>query len=343
MELNVNDYKAKLKSGAGGVYVFAGEEDYLKRYYLGELRKICVADESFAVFNHAVFDGKDIDFAAIGDALKSPPMMSEYKLIEWHHADFTAMNDKEFELFFKMCDEAREYPYAVVAFITTPEGFDANTKKKKNSNQNKVREQVNFLFFDKSTDNQLYSWLKKHFEANGVNVTLDTLKALIFQSGKSMDTLEKEVKKIAYMVLQRGKDVATPADVFEIASSTPECDTFAFSNAIGERNRELAFAALEEMKFKRVDPNIIYAMMSRSFSELLSVSLLVSEGGGQKDIEEKLGVNKYRVPHLLSAAKRYGQEKLSEIVSELARVDSSSKFGGIMGYTAIELFVSVHL
>ena len=343
MELNVNDYKAKLKSEVGGVYVFAGEEDYLKRYYLGELRKVCLSDESFAVFNHAVFDGKDMDFGAIGEAIKSPPMMSEYKLIEWHHADFTAMSEKEFELFFKMCADVKEYPYAVVAFITTPEGFEANTKKKKNSNQNKVRDEVNFLLFNKSTDNQLYSWLKKHFEVNGVSVTLDTLKALIFQSGRSMDILEKEVKKVAYMVLARGKSIATPEDVFEVASSTPECDTFAFSNAIGERNRELAFIALEEMKFKRVDPNIIYAMMSRSFSELLDVALLISEGGGQKEIEENLGVNKYRAPHLLSAARRYGAEKLSEIMGELARVDSSSKFGGIMGYTAIELFVAMYL
>ena len=343
MELNLNDYKAKLRNDVGGIYVFAGEEDYLKRYYLGELRKVCLSDESFAVFNHAVFDGRDIDFAAIGDAIKSPPMMSEYKLIEWHHVDFTSMNDKEFELFFKMCREVREYPYAVVAFVTTSDGFDTNTKKKKTSNQSKVKDEVNFLIFNKSTDNQLYSWLKKHFEANGVSVTLDTLKALIFQSGRQMDVLEKEVTKIAYMVLARGKNTASAEDVFEVASSTPECETFAFSNAISERNRELAFSALEEMKFKRVDPNIVFAMMSRSFSELLEVALLVAEGGGQKDVEEKLGINKFRVPHLLSAAKRYGKDKLAEIISELARVDSASKYGGILGYTAVELFVSMHL
>lgn len=343
MELSINDYKAKIKADVGGVYVFAGEEDYLKRYYLGELRKACLSDESFAIFNHAVFDGRDVDFASIGDAIKSPPMMSEYKLIEWHHVDFTSMSEKEFDLFFKMCEEVKEYPYAVVAFLTTQDGFEAVSKKRKPSNQTKVRDLVNFLFFDKSTDNQLYSWLKKHFEANGVSVTLDTLKELLFRSGRSMDVLEKEVKKISYMVLARGGNLAKPEDVTEVASSTPECDTFAFSNAINERNRDLAFAALEEMKFNRVDPSIIFAMMSRSFSDLLQVSLLVSEGGGQKDVEEKLGINKYRVPHLLSAAKRYGKEKLSEIMGELARVDAASKFGGIMGYTAIEIFVSMHL
>lgn len=342
--MELNDYKARLKSGQlGGVYIFAGEEDYLKRYYLGELRAACITDEGFAVFNHSVYDGKDVDFASMIEDIKSPPMMSDYKLVEWHHVDFTSMNDKEFALFFELCSAVREYPYAAVAFITTPEGFETNTKKKKSANQKKTEEEAFLLTFNKSTDNQLFAWLKKHFEANGVSVTLDTLKALLFYSGRSMDVLEKEVKKIAYMVLSRGESAATPAHVYEIASATPECETFAFSNAIGERNKDLAFAALEEMKFRRVDPNIILAMMSRSFSELSAVSLLVSEGGGQRDIEEKLKINKYRVPHLLASVKRYGAEALAEIMSELARIDAASKFGGIAGYVAIELFVATHL
>ena len=342
--MELNDFKAKIKSGSlGGVYVFAGEEDYLKRYYLGDLRRACLIDESFAVFNHAVFDGKDISFAEIGEAVKSPPMMSDYKLIEWHHVDFTAMTEKEISLFFELCDLAKEYPYAVIAFITTADGSPTVSKKKKTQSQRRVQDETYFLLFDKSTDNQLFAWLKKHFEANGVTVTLDTLKALLFHSGRSMDVLEKEVKKISYMVLSRGESVATPAHIDEVASSTPECETFAFSNAIGERNRTLAFSALEEMKFRRVDPGVILAMMSRSFSELSSVSLLISEGGGQKDMEEKLGINKYRAQHILASVKRYGKEQIAEIMSELARIDAASKFGGISGYTAIEIFVATYI
>jgi hypothetical protein len=45
----------------------------------------------------------------------------------------------------------------------------------------------------------------------------------------------------------------------------------------------------------------------------------------------------------MSSVKRYGKEKLAEIMSELARIDAASKFGGIMGYTAIEIFVASHL
>jgi DNA polymerase III delta subunit len=158
-----------------------------------------------------------------------------------------------------------------------------------------------------------------------------------------MDTIEKEVKKISYMVLSRGKNVATVEDVEEAASSTPECDTFAFSNALSERNKSLAFTALEEMKTRRVDPIVIMAMMSRTYSELLLVAHALSEGMGIADIEEKYKIKRFKLQHQISAVKKYGREKLAEIISELARIDAASKFGGITGYTAIEIFVATHL
>lgn len=342
--MELNDYKAKLKSGdLSGVYVFAGEEDYLKRYYLGELRKRCVGDEAMAVFNHSVYDGKEIDFAAIMEDIKSPPMMSDYKLIEWHHADFTALSDAEVELLLDLCGMIKDYPYAVVAFLLVPEGFEPYSKKKKAATLRKVQTEADFLLFNKSTDNQLFSWLKKHFDANGVTVSLDTLKALLFRSGRNMDVLEKEVNKISYMVLARGKNVATPEDVEEAASSTPECDTFAFSNAITERNKALAFTALEEMRVRRVDPIVIMAMMSRTYSELLLVANALAEGMGADAIEKQYNIKRARLQHQMAAVRKYGREKLLEIISELARIDAASKFGGITGYTAVEIFISTHL
>jgi DNA polymerase III delta subunit len=269
-------------------------------------------------------------------------MMSEYKLIEWHHADFTSLGEKDFELFFETCEMVKEYPYAVVAFVTIPEGFEVNSKKKKASNQKRAQEETNFLVFNKSTDNQLFAWLKKHFEANGISVSLDVLKALLFRSGRSMDALEKEVKKISYMILQRGGNAATVNDVEEAASSTPECDTFAFSNAIGERNKELAYTALEEMKFRRVDPNIILAMTERTLTELLNVAMLIKDGDANK-IESLLGMKGYKASVTLGGAKRYGAQRLSNALGELVRLDAASKFGGISGYKTIELFISEHI
>ena len=78
--------KEKIKtSSVGGAYVFAGEEDYLKKYYLKSIKDLCCPDDAFDIFNHAVFDGEDIDVPALEEAVESAPMMSDFKLIEWRY------------------------------------------------------------------------------------------------------------------------------------------------------------------------------------------------------------------------------------------------------------------
>lgn len=342
--MDITSFKSSLKSGDfSGIYLFAGEEDYLVRYYLNALRDKVAPDEAFAVFNNPVFDGEEVDFSAIAEAVKSPPMMSDYKLIEWRRADFSSMKESELEALEELIELCGEYGYSIVAFTADEEGVDFGGPKKPSAFIKRFDKKMNILRFEKSTENQLYAWLKKHFEAEGVTVGFEAVKALVFRSGRSMDVLANEVEKLSALALSRGKTVVTPDDVNEVASSTPECDTFALSNAILERNRQKAYLALEEMKLRRVDPTIIMGMVARTFDDLTAVAHLLDEGLGMSAIRDILGMNEYKLKIYASAAKRYGAERLSEIISTLAEADASSKYGGVAGYTAVELFVSKNL
>ena len=342
--MDLNGFRAKLKSDAlGGVYILGGEEDYLVRYYLSELRNAAGVDPSFAVFNNPVFDGEEVDFVAVMEAIKSPPMMSDYKVIEWRHADFSSMRDGELDSLWQVAEEAAAYPYAVVVFTADGDGIEFGTPKKPSAFIKRFGAKINIVQFEKSNENQLYAWLKKHFDAHGVEVTLDTVKALVFRSGRSMDVLANEVEKLAAMALARGKKVVTPADVAEVASSTPECDTFALSNAILERNKQKAFLALEEMKIRRVDPMVVMGMIAKTYDDLASVAFLLEEGRGTDAINEVMKMNEYKLKIYVTAAKRYGAGRLSEILSSFAAADSGSKFGGVTGYTAVELFLMRNL
>lgn len=342
--MDIQAFKSELKNGKpGGVYLFTGEEDYLVRYYLKSLRDSIVGDEAFAVFNNPVFDGEEVDFAAITEAVKAPPMMSDYKLIEWRHASFLKLNESECVALEELIDACIEHPESVVAFTADDECVDFGTPKRPSPFIKRFDSKIKILRFEKSTENQLYVWLKKHFNAQGVEVGLDTVKALVFRSGRSMDVLVGEVDKLCALALSRGKSVVTPEDVSEVASSTPECDTFALSNAILDRSKPRAYLALEEMKQRRVDYTVIMSMVARTFDDLCAVSHLLDEGLSANEIEEKLSMNKYKLKMYISAAKRYGTERLSEIICDLARADAGSKYGGVTGYCAVELFISRNL
>ena len=339
--MELNDFKAILKSdNISGTYVFSGEEDYLKRYYLGALRDKAVTDESFATFNHAVYDGAEIDFASVRDDIMSPPMFEPYKLIEWRYPDFSKMKESDLDELEKIVDLVSSTDYAVLAFLISDGDIDLGTPKKESKFVKRFGEKIRILNFDKSTDQQLLAWLKRHFDAEGVAVTVDVLNALIFRAGHSMTVLNNEVTKLCMLAGARGQKEITVADVHAVASSTPECDTFALSNAILERNKKEAFIALEEMKARRLDPIMILGMMAKTYTDIVSIVMMLNDGINSNDIQTATKMNPYKLKLYVQAAKRFTAEKAKNILAELSRVDTGAKYGGVTGYTAIELFIS---
>ena len=339
--MELNDFKGILKSdNVAGVYVFTGEEDYLKRYYLGALRDVAVTDDSFSTFNHMVYDGEEIDFASLRDDIMSPPMFERYKMIEWRYPNFEKMKESDLGELDKLLDLAASTDYAVLAFLVSDGDIDLGTPKKESKFVKRFGDRMRILNFEKSTDAQLLAWLKRHFDAEGVAVTLDVLNTLIFRVGHSMTVLNNEVTKLCMLAKAREQKDITAKDVEAVSASTPECDTFALSNAILERDKKGAFLALEEMKSRRLDPIMILGMMAKTYTDVVGVVMMLADGINQADIQTATKMNPYRLKLYLGAAKRYTPDKARAIIAELARVDTGAKYGGVTGYTAIELFIS---
>lgn len=339
--MELADFKNLMKSDSiAGTYIFAGEEDYLKRYYLGQLRDRAVTDASFATFNHAVYDGEEMDFASLRDDVMSPPMFEQYKMIEWRYPNLDKMKESDLAELEKLVDLVATTDYAVLALLVSDGDVDLGTPKKESKFTKRFGQKIRILKFDKSTDAQLLSWLKRHFDAEGVTVDASVLNALIFRVGHSMTVLNSEVNKLCMLAKARGLDRISVADVESVAASTPECDTYALSNAILERDKKGAFLALEEMKARRLDPIMILGMMAKTYTDIVGVVMMLADGTGLSDIQAATKMNAYRLKIYVNAAKRFTPAKANAILSELARVDTGAKYGGVSGYTAIELFIS---
>ena len=227
--------------------------------------------------------------------------------------------------------------------MTTADGFDAGTPKRPSRAASRFSAAFDILNFPKSTDAQLVSWLKKHFDAEGVGVDVATLNALLFRSGRSMEVLNNEVLKLCFFAKSNNKAAITSEDVEVVASPTVECDAFALSNAVLEKNVERAFVALTDLKQRRVDPQVIISMLERTYSELSSVAFLLDEGNGASAIETILKFHPFKAKLYITAAKKVGAKRLAATLAQLCQIDASSKSGGISGYGAIEMFITQNL
>lgn len=337
--MEISELSERIKKAApAGRYIFGGEEDYLKRFYAKELVKAAVGDDP-DIFAYTVLDGEDVDFGALREAVVSPSLTSEYKVVEWRFADFNSMKEKELAALEELASLHEDNPDTVLIFTAAADGFDFSAGKNPSRLERRLGKSFDLVNFKKSTDRQLLGWLKRHFDAENISVGIDTLNALLDRSGRVMDVLINEVRKLVCLAKARGVSEVVAEDVREVASATPESEAFALQNAIADKNRTAAFAALDDLKFRRIDPGVALAMTERSFTELLSVAMMVKDGETAK-IEQTLGMKSFKVRICTAGAARYGLDRLAAICSELARLDAASKFGGIAGYRLIELFIS---
>ena len=91
MFIQEKDLYAEIKaSSLAGSYFLFGEEDYLKKHRIGEIRTaLFSADETAEAFNaFSFFYGeKEFDPESLESVLMSPPMMTDKKLVRSPRAD----------------------------------------------------------------------------------------------------------------------------------------------------------------------------------------------------------------------------------------------------------------
>ena len=118
---------AELKKGVFGKYVFFGAEDYLKRFYVGRIRKsVLSGDDTVDSFNHYVIKEEDGDVSDIDAALTSPPMMAEKTLVEIY---WDVKNSKFGEKVLELIEFA-DTDFTVVLLVCPDGGFDGGKKNK---------------------------------------------------------------------------------------------------------------------------------------------------------------------------------------------------------------------
>ena len=339
--MNSNELNARIKSGAlSGWYILAGEEDYLKKHYFNLIEKTVIQDDTFAPFNLTVFDGQDVDFSAVAEAIEAPPFMSEYKLIAWKYANLDALKESEKSALSELFALKDDHKSSIFVIMTTLDGFDTGTPKKPSKLCSRLAEGFDIISFDKASDSQLLSWLKKHFDAEGISVDRPSLEALIFRSGRSMQTLAGEVEKLSAYLKANGISALSTPIVEKIASASVECDAFTLSNAVLEKNIEKAFLALSDFKMRRIDPSAVIAMLEYTYTDLASVAMLLDEGRSAADIESIMKFHPFKTKLYISSAKKVGAKRLTESLAELRRIDAASKSGGISGFGAVEIFIT---
>ena len=295
-----SDFRKQIKTSPAVGYLFFGDEDYMKRFALDTAVSAISPDPTFGFFNEIRLDSLSYSPEALLDALMPAPMMADRKIVILSGLDFAAMKASELDSLCKTLEALDEYDYNTLIINTSADRFDeGRLPRSPSSALQKLSEYLIPVHFDKNSPARLASWVAKHFEHNGISASGDVCAFIIERCGRDMFNLANETDKISSFVLSNGRHEVTREDVLSVSTPGGEYDTYALTNAISARRSDDALEILRDMKSRRLDPIYILGEISNTVCDMMTISMLRSEGFTQREIVAFTGMHEYRVGIIL--------------------------------------------
>lgn len=304
----------------GNLYVFHGEEAYLRDFYLGQMKKKLLP-EGLEDFNYHVLQAKDFDLKQLAMLIDAFPMMSERTLVAvMDHDLYKGDKDGLGELL----DDLPEYLCLVFVYDLIEYKSDARTKLAA-----AIKSKGSVVNFARQEQGDLVDWIRRRFKAEGHDIDSEEARYLIFQCGDLMNNLISEVGKIgAYAKNHR----VTREDIDAVATPQLDAVVFQMTDAIAAGNFEKAAGVLGDLLHMQEAPIKLMAMLGRQLRQLYSARLALEAGKGSPYLMEIWGLRSaYPADKLMQAAKRFSLPWCRNAVVRCGELDLQMKSTGADG------------
>ena len=156
------DFRRDLKNTPAMGYLFFGEEDYLKANALRMARKaICGDDEELTYFNDIRLGGADFTPDKLLDAMVTPPMGSDRKVITVTGLNFNTLRAGDMDRLTEALSELENYPFNLLILSADSDCLDSGTLPKRPSKLlAELGEYLTPVYFEKNTPAKLAGWVQ---------------------------------------------------------------------------------------------------------------------------------------------------------------------------------------
>ncbi|MBQ9458766.1 MAG: DNA polymerase III subunit delta [Oscillospiraceae bacterium] len=311
--------KNDLASGEiGQIYLFHGEESYLREYYLGELKKALVP-AGFEEFNYHRLDGKTASMAELVEAVEAMPMMAERTMVVVTDCDLFKLAEDARSVLITLLEDFPEY--CCLVFVYDLLEYKANkTYKKLCAALDKHALAVNFRIAEKS---DLINWIRRRFRALGKDIDVHTAEHLIFTCGSLMTGLVPEIEKIG--AYAKGNSVTTE-DVNAVADPVLDAVVFNMTNAITRGDYNSACEILGQLLKKQEEPIMLLSVIGKELRRLYLARVALDEGRDKLWLMDAWGMRSdYPARLLLDAAKRTNRAWCERSVTLCQKLDRRMK------------------
>ena len=333
--------KSRIKDKCpSGVYLFHGEEEYMKRFYFSELCKTAQGGEA----NITVIEAENFSYEKLLDAASAAPAIDytdsffddeaesadtvALRVIKAEEAPVFKFTDSEKKAFEELC---KNLPGEVCIVFYYPFNQKKESEYAKSMKVLDGCGVLNVGFFHESpTSPQLKKWVKRHFDVKKCVVDAPTVDYFIETVGVDMCTLLSEIEKLCAYASQKALPAVYNEDIDFICIKATEAKLDDVSRGVIDGDYPRAAAALARLKAEKLSETYIFGAVSNKINELYTVDYYQNLGMSVQEICSKTGMRDFVVKNdiralsslysrkrnpgsvSLSAAMKMGNEKNTE-------------------------------
>ena len=305
----------------GRLYVFHGEETYLRDHYLGQMRKKLLP-AGMEEFNLHTLNGREFDVRTLEQLVDCLPMMSGRTLIQVNDYDLYKGGDKD--ALAALLSNLPEYVCLVFVYDLIEYKADARTKL-----AGVLKKYGSVVAFNRQEQGDLVDWIARRFRALDKDIGTEEAKYLIFLCGDLMTTLISEIGKIgAYAPHHR----ITREDIDAVATPQLDAVVFQMTDAIAQGNFDRAAAVLSDLFHMQEAPIKLLSVLGRQLRQLYTARLAIEERKSAGYLMELWGMRSaWPAEKLMQSARRFSLPWCRNAVLRCAQCDLAMKSTGADG------------
>lgn len=328
--MTADEIKKRWRAGKPDpVYVFHGEEEFLRAELLAAAPDIFVPDEGTRSFNFDLLFGSETNLQSVLSLAQSYPVMAEWRLVIVKEADkvlkakATTSKSKGKA---KSEDLLSNYlsspqPETVLILDMTKLGPRNQSPYKELAANSTVVE------FGVLKEPAVQDWVKQRAKILGKHLTDSGARLLVGHLGTSLRTHANELEKLITYVGDRQE--INDADIETVVGASRAYNVFELTKAIGNANKAQAVEiALRMIAHDKDQRHLLMVMISRYMEQLVITQEMLLKGEKEAAIAEAIelrGGAAYFVREFITAAKRYRRERLDHALRSIVTLESDSR------------------
>ncbi len=296
------------------LYFFHGEEMFLLRYYLEQIKKILI-DELTESFNFHRFTNETFEMQDFADAVENLPMMAEYTMVQVDDIDLFKLAEAERNKIIEIISDIPDYCTVVFTYETVAWKPD----KRQKALYEAVSSNGKIVEFAKQDQRELITWIGRHFAALQKRITPDLCAYLIDITDGTMTSLRSEISKIASY---SGADDICKADIDAVTEPVPDAVAFQMASDISSGRYDGAILKLQQLLKMQEEPLNLLGTIGSHFRRIAVARTLLDNGKNASDLMKLYSMTDYAARKTMESARRFSSafcKRSSELILETDR------------------------